>query len=172
MIHLRPNEKILMIVHRHWFVLLGKIIAGTFLLLLPFILTPVMASFGNLSWDIAPSLFFFVLYLMVILLVFLTFWLDYYFDVWIITTERIVDIEQRGLFNREVSEFILKNVQDVTITIPGMIATFLKFGNIVIQTAGERSFTIKEVPDVYHIKNVIIDYSKNGSTITNHGGTQ
>ena len=67
---------------------------------------------------------------------------------------------------------MLSQVQDITINIPNMIATLLKFGDVTIQTAGERSFTIKQVPNVYVIKNVILDYSKNGGTIAGHVGTQ
>ncbi len=170
MIHLDQNEKIIMIIHRHWIVLLGKVLAGFFLLLFPFIAIPFIPNVATIA--IAPILFFFILYLMIIILLFFIFWFNYYFDAWIITTERIVDINQRGLFNREISEFMLDHVQDVVIDIPGMIATLLKFGDIAIQTAGDKSFTIHQVPNVYEIKNVILDYSKNNATIKNNVGTQ
>jgi len=41
-----------------------------------------------------------------------------------------------------------------------MLATFLKYGNIVVQTAGEKSFTIREVPHFYEAKNLIMDQAQ------------
>ena len=79
---------------------------------------------------------------------------------WIITSERIMDIEQTGLFHRQISEFMLDKVQDITVEIPDMVATFLKYGNLVIQTAGEKSFEIKQIHNVYEAKNTILDAAK------------
>lgn len=94
---------------------------------------------------------------MIIMLIAFLFWMDHYLDVWIITNERIIDVEQHGLFRRETSEFGIDKVQDITAEIPHVIATFLRYGNLRIQTAGERSFTIKDVPNIYEIKKVIMD---------------
>lgn len=94
---------------------------------------------------------------MIVMLVAFLFWMDHYLDVWIITNERVIDVEQRGLFRRETSEFSMDKVQDITVEIPHMIATFLRYGNLRIQTAGEKSFNIKDVPDVYEIKKIIMD---------------
>lgn len=94
--------------------------------------------------------------------------MDFYFDIWIITNERVIDVEQHGLFRRETSEFGIDKIQDITVEVPNMVATFLKYGNLTIQTAGERSFAIKDVPNIYEIKKVIMDQvTKRG-----HVGTQ
>src|SRR3989344_8279150 len=161
MIHLSPNEKILMVLHRHWIVIFGKFVLGVFLLLVPFFVLPVAFSFG----EALGTLLFFVeflsvVYLMIVILLTLIFWMDYYLDVWIITSERIIDIEQKGLFNREISEFMLDKVQDVTIEVPNMMAMFLKYGNLIIQTAGEKSFSVRQIPRFYEAKNLILDYAK------------
>ena len=161
MIHLSPNEKILMVLHRHWIVIGSKILVGLVLILLPSLALPYFPAAGELLGASQIILWFcFVIYLMIVAVVLFVFWIDYYLDVWIITSERIVDINQRGLFNREVSEFMLDKVQDITVEIPNMLATVLKFGNIIIQTAGENSFSIKQIPNVYEAKNLILDYAK------------
>lgn len=63
-------------------------------------------------------------------------WTDYYLDVLILTNKKIVDVEQRGLFAREVSSLPLEKIQDVTVSTRGLLATFFHFGDLKIQTAG------------------------------------
>lgn len=163
MIHLGENEKVLMVLHRHWIVVVGRFIAAAFLAVLPVLVIPLVLAVNIISIPDTSGpviLFFSVIYLMILTLLLFIFWIDYYLDMWIITNERIVDIEQSGLFRREISEFTLDKVQDITVEIPDMVATFLKYGNLNIQTAGERSFTIKQIHNVYEAKNLILDASK------------
>ena len=108
---------------------------------------------------------------MIVVLLMLIFWMDYYLYVWIITSERIIDIEQKGLFNREISEFTLDKVQDITVKVPNMMATFLKYGDVIIQTAGESSFEIKQIPNFYEAKNLILDYAKKQNVGAQQMGT-
>lgn len=160
MIKLSPEEKILLVLHRHWIVMLGKLFLGALLLLLPVVIAPIISFFEIPAWGEGIIEFLAVNYLMVIIAIMFIFWMDYYLDVWIITTHRIIDIEQKNLFHREISEFMLDKVQDITVEIPNMLATFLKYGNIVVQTAGERSFSIKQIPHLYKAKNIILEYAQ------------
>lgn len=161
MIHLSPNEKVLMVLHRHWIAIIWKFLFGAVMLILPVVVAPYFSAIEDASGISQAVLWFFALiYLMIVMLIIFIFWIDYYLDIWIITSERIVDIEQKGFFNRDVSEFTLDKVQDITIEIPNMAASLLRYGNIVIQTAGERSFAIKQVPRIYEAKNLILDYAK------------
>ena len=173
MIHLSPNEKILMVLHRHWIVIFSKFVLGVFLLLIPSFIFPVALSLGETFAPLLPFVeLLSAIYLMVVVLVTFIFWMDYYLDVWIITSERIIDIEQKGLFNREISEFTLDKVQDITVKVPNMLATFLKYGDVIIQTAGESSFEIKQIPNFYEAKNLILDYSKKNERTQQVGANQ
>lgn len=98
-------------------------------------------------------------YLMALLALLLLVWMDFYLDMWVITSERLIDVEQKGLFSREIAEIPLRHVQDVTLEVNGIIETFLKFGTIRIQTAGEREFIIQDVPNLYEAKDLILKYS-------------
>ncbi len=95
-------------------------------------------------------------------------------DVWIVTDQRIIDIEQLNLFNRVVSEFRLDRVQDITIKVNGLIATLLGFGDIHVQTAGEmEKFLIKNAPKPYEVKDRIIKEHDRAIRLAqgrNHGG--
>ena len=163
MLEIKTDEKIVLALHRHWIIIVGKIIGVIMLLFTPLL-------FSAMGWNIINKmlpgglsvLFLFCLsvyFLFIYLLLFIS-WMDYYLDMWVITNQRILDVEHYGIFRREVSEFSLKNVQDVTIEIPGMLASLLKYGNVVVQTAGERNFKVREIPNPEKIKDVIIEYSK------------
>lgn len=145
------DEKIILLIRRHPFVIFIKIAVWSFVAIVPFIF---YQFFGQILINFLPLelvgpisvLFISLYYLYIWLFAFFTF-VDYYLDVWIVTNSRIIDIEQKGLFNRVVSEQKLYRVQDVTSEIKGFFSTFLNFGNVYVQTAGEQSrFIFKQVP--------------------------
>lgn len=166
----RENEEVLHIIHRHWFNILSHLfvvlifsfllVAG--LLALP-LLFPETRDAGSARFFLFVANTFFILIWLYGFLV----WIDYYFDVWIITNERIVNIEQKGLFARHVSELNLSRVQDVTATVEGIIPTVLNYGDVHIQTAGEENrFIFRQVPDPYRIKDTIMRLSKSAADDT------
>ncbi len=83
-------------------------------------------------------------------------WTDYYLDVVLITNKRIVDIEQIGLFSRDVAETRLENIQDTRVEISGFLASVMHFGNLYVQTAGSaREFAIKNIGNPHEVKDLI-----------------
>ncbi len=157
----RESEIVLRVVHRHWFD-----IATHFFVVVLF----VAALFGSLSIipllhpdALGTEMFRFVLFIQnsLILLIWLyafLVWIDYFFDVWIITNERVINIEQKGLFVRTVSELKFSRIQDVTSEVSGMIPTMLNFGDVKVQTASEEDyFLFRRVPDPYHVKDLIME---------------
>lgn len=163
----KPNEFIILFLRRHWIEVV-RIFAVT----LGFIALPLVVYISVLSYVSYLSETFsaiFVLggsafYLFVILYTFSSF-IDYYLDVWIVTNQRIVNIEQRGLFDRVISEKDLSRMQDITSTVEGFWGTIFHYGNVQIQTAGEEQhFLFKNVPypdEVARaISNLVSEYKK------------
>lgn len=70
--------------------------------------------------------------------VFFTAILEYYCDILIVTDRRVVEINQEQLFYRHISELNLLDVEDTNSTVQGVFATFLGFGTVNVQTAGEQ----------------------------------
>jgi len=162
MITLRPQEETITIVRRHWINIALPIVLCAMLSLLP-ILLPVTRYASHMVDDrLAVPLvsFFTICYWMIILAFFLVAWVNYYFDTWIITTERVLDVNQVTLFHREISEFSIGRVQNVTVTIPTVIATLLRFGNLVVETAGEKSFHISAIPHPEKVKELLVRQSQ------------
>ena len=159
MLTLRNNEKTIRVVHKHWFVMARTALVCAFLIAIPPIILTLLPLFTQ---DIDHSLldtivnFGLSLYIMVLLLFALLAWMDYYLDLWIVTSERLIDIEQNGLFNREVTELPLANIEDITIEVHGIIETFLKFGTLKVQTAGKGEFSITSIPHPYEVKDAIL----------------
>lgn len=60
--------------------------------------------------------------------------LGWYFSVYIISTERFMQIKQKGFFNRSVQDISHNRIQSVNYEIKGMQATLFKFGTISVQT--------------------------------------
>lgn len=94
-------------------------------------------------------------YLLIAFVITITEVMDYWLDVWIVTNERIINIEQHGLFKRLVSEVRLDQIQDITSETLGFLETFLTYGDVYIQTAATKErFQFKNIdnPDEVKIK--------------------
>jgi hypothetical protein len=74
--------------------------------------------------------------------------LNWYFDVFIITDRRLVDIKFNNLLNKHFAEVDLDRIQDVSSSVKGILGTFFNFGNILVQTASEiNQITFRDVPN-------------------------
>lgn len=81
---------------------------------------------------------------------------DYFLDVWIVTNERILNIEQNQIFSRVVAEHELSKIQDVACEVHGMLPTFFNYGDVHIQTAAEtQRFVFRQVPRPLDVKREI-----------------
>ncbi len=157
------GERVQEVIHRHWFNILTHFIA---VFLLTFALLGSLIFVSLLFPELGEKQGRFFLFVENTLFVFLwlysfLIWIDYYFDVWIITDERIINIEQKGLFVRHTSELKFSNVQDVTTIVQGLIPTVLNYGDVLVQTAAEEErFVFRQVPDPYRIKDRIMRLSQ------------
>jgi hypothetical protein len=160
----KPDEQILLIVRRHWFDILQQFFLIFFMLF--FLLGSILylpLLFPNLNSQPLETLFSFLenSFAMLIWIIGFFIWIDYYFDVWIITDKRVVNIEQKALFSRVVSELEHIRIQDITTEVSGLIPTFLNFGDVYIQTAAEKErFIFRQVPDPYRIKDLLMNLQK------------
>jgi hypothetical protein len=160
----KTDEQILLVLHRHWFDILSQffLIFGMIALLVgSFITLPII--FPELQNRQSKNLFLFLENLFFILTWIVSFliWVDYYLDVWIVTDHRIVNIEQKGLFSRSISELELEKVQDITTNVRGVIPTFLNYGDLQVQTAAEQEkFLFHNIPDPYSVKDLIMGLQK------------
>lgn len=79
--------------------------------------------------------------------------IEFYLDEWVVTNDRVVDVEQRGLFARTISELDLFRIQDVTAEVNGIFATFFNYGDVHVQTASQNGDIIfRAIPEPNRIR--------------------
>ncbi|MDQ5950403.1 MAG: hypothetical protein QG585_345 [Patescibacteria group bacterium] len=159
MIELQPGENILYEVRKHWFHLFVWGLVLCLMAVVPLILGGILTVmiFGSLTEQaVSVAGLFYTLWLGLLWIIFFVEWTDYRLDVWVITNQRIIDIDQRGLFNRDVATVRFESVVDIKAHVGGLIGTFLHFGTIEIQTAGAvKEFTMRSVYYPEKAKDVI-----------------
>lgn len=159
MIALEPGEKIVYEVRKHWFQLFvwgfALCLAAITPLFLGGVLTVVI--FGSLTeYAVSIAGLFYTLWLGLLWMIFFIEWTDYRLDVWVITNQRIIDIDQRGLFNRDVATARFERVLDIKANVSGLIGTFFHFGSIELQTAGAvKEFTMRYAANPETAKDMI-----------------
>lgn len=84
--------------------------------------------------------------------------LNWYFNVYFITTARIVDVDFFNLINKRVSNAEIEMIQDVSYSTGGVLRTMLNYGDIFIQTAAEVSeFDFLAVPNPEKVAKILDD---------------
>lgn len=154
----KEEESVVLFLHRHWYVLAGKVTALFALSLVPILLLIV---FGQLilAYKLIP-LFTFLWAAYIMALWFYLFYVltMYTLDYWIVTNERIVNNVQRGFFNRNIAELSIHMIQDVSVKLVGMIPTMLNFGSVEVQTAAQEGhFMLQQVPKPQSVKDKIME---------------
>ncbi|MFA5854314.1 MAG: PH domain-containing protein [Patescibacteria group bacterium] len=156
------GEKIEFVLRRHPIVFLRPIFVFLVLAGIPFVGKAVFYAdkpFGlsdPLSW--AGIVLLVTTYYLGIWVFFLSQFTDYYLDINIVTNDRIIDINQKGLFGRSVAELDLTRVQDVHSEIKGIIPTLLGYGTVIVQTAAnEENFHFEQIPNPNYIRQRILE---------------
>lgn len=69
-----------------------------------------------------------------ILLAWIYRWIGWYYTVYIVTNRRIIEIKQKGLFDRKVEEWQLDAISNVNYHVGGFQAALFGFGDITART--------------------------------------
>lgn len=83
-------------------------------------------------------------------------WMTWYYDVYILTSERIIEAKQKGVFNREVKEIDLEKVQDITYSISGFLSTVMELGNVKIKSVSGMAIEMENVSKPSVVREVIM----------------
>jgi uncharacterized membrane protein YdbT with pleckstrin-like domain len=175
MINLREQESVVLLKRRHLFVLIKSLIPVSlvFLLIVFLMIGSIFSKFAfpDSLIETFPflsgyktqllALFFLSLSLLICWQMIFVVLANYYLDCWIVTNERTIHTELKALFNRFLSSVPHHRVQDITVSVQGILPTFFRYGDLQIQTAGKfHEFIFKQIPEPYETKEIIFKSQK------------
>ena len=164
---LQDGEKKLLELHKHWFRCFSRLWYFPVIAVLPAAALYVIPALGY-GWPLPDVegvvplvIYFYALWILLLWVLGFIVWTDYYLDAWIITPERVIDINQKGVFHREVSSVRFERIQDVMTDVEGVFPTLMDYGTLRIQSAGEEQMIRMEgVRNPYKNKQFITDQLK------------
>lgn len=161
----KSYERVEYLVRRDLITLVPAILGFAFLLLAPlatnFLIRHTLPTL--LEGAIAPTLIalFIGIYYLSVGLFFYTYFVNFYLDLLIITNDRLLHINQIGLFARTISEVDLYQIQDITSEVHGFAASLFRYGDLIIQTAGAlEKFMIYNIPNPEFLRRTILDLAE------------
>ena len=131
------EEQVILFLRQHLIVNVPWVILTILFLLAPSVLFPLVIGslpaplpfpyilVGTLSWYLVTAGFALVSFL------------HWFFNIYIVTNERVIDIDFQYLLFKRFSQAELERIQDISYTAGGIFATVFNYGHVYIQTAGE-----------------------------------
>lgn len=155
------NEKILLLLRRHFITNFPWILASIILLFLP-LFFPLLFNFSPIMLPSTKVVYLYIAtyYLLIFGFVLLNFTL-WYFQAGLVTQNRILDVNLSGILYRQISEAKTERIEDVTYSQAGFIRSLFNYGNVLVQTAGsEDNIEYDKVPKPAKVGDIIGDLSK------------
>lgn len=126
-LQLNENEKIGLIARRHPITLVPGLLTSMALIVIPFFFIFPLFRFGM------PGVGVFLISVLTGIVAALRSFLLWDSNVLIVTNRRIVDVDQKGVFSRFVTEAALDSVSDVAWKRHGVLETLLSIGSVSIK---------------------------------------
>ncbi|MBI5071299.1 PH domain-containing protein [Candidatus Falkowbacteria bacterium] len=150
----KAGEEVVVVVRHFGLTFWPKILAVFLLLILPFFFIFPLFKWGY--WGVVLFLFPIILGIIYAVQTFVS----WYYNAFIITNCRVVDIDQRGFFERIVSEAVYEKIQDVSYRRKGIWQTIFRYGDVRIAAAGtDIGLEIKNVRSPESVQQLIADLS-------------
>ncbi|HEX7456148.1 MAG TPA: PH domain-containing protein [Candidatus Nanoarchaeia archaeon] len=144
------GEETLFVLRAHPITNLGWILTTAVVLILPIVVSILLLFLRvkTIPLSIPTMVLGMLVWFLMILGVAFQQFVRWYFNLYILTNKRIVDIDFFGLFHRRVSQCTLESIQDVTYTKAGILHNFLDYGDLHLQTAATQAhFDFISIPD-------------------------
>ena len=154
--NLRKDEEVIMVVKRHWIV---YVILS--LVLLTWIIFTIL-SYSFFDFWFINNLINIVFWMLFSILLYIR-WLDHELDMYAITNNRIIWIDQVAFLNRVVTECNLWQVQEVNSKTKWLLANMLNYWTLTILTAWnatnmQMDFSPDSMQNARKILNIVDDY--------------
>lgn len=162
------DEVVILFLRQHIITLFPAALLGVIMIFAPTVLFPIVVRLLSrvvtvpVGYVIVGSVFWYVGTFGFLMSKFL-YW---FFNIFIVTNERIVDIDFVNLLYKDIAETQLERVQDISFDTKGIIGTVFNYGDVMIQTAGEvPNFAFERVPKPNEVADIISDIVKDKKTL-------
>ncbi|HYD93668.1 MAG TPA: PH domain-containing protein [Candidatus Paceibacterota bacterium] len=169
-LQLHAGEQIILRLRKHPLILVGKLIPLAILDYIPYLL-PELGKFitatgpggaidyaATLSFDNPWVRFVVGVYWLFLWMAAFGIFTNHYLDEWIVTNERIIDIDQQAFWRRQVSSLFLDRIQNVETQVDGFFNTLFHFGTVSVESAGAEVNRIRMagLANPEHVRDVIL----------------
>lgn len=153
--NMRPWEEVLKVVKRHWIVF---VLIWLYFFMWVFMSILVYYLFGFWVWW---NLINITIWLFFSLFLYIE-WLNHELDMYVVTNNRIIWIEQIAFLNRQVTETNLWQVQEVNSKASWLLSNILNYWVLSIQTAWNKTtLTMSFCPDSMNAQRKILNIVDN-----------
>lgn len=156
----KEDEHILLFLRRHFITNVPWIFISIVFALLPAAI-PTLLPFLNIDLSFIPSglsTILIVFYYLAIFSYALMSFMTWFFNIFIVTQERVIDIDYSHTVIHNVAETKMSHIQDVNYTQIGFISSIFNYGDVFVQTAGnEVNFESLATPHPREATKIIAD---------------
>lgn len=146
--YIEQDEDLLYVVHKHWIEIIGVSLKTAFFgFFLPWMVWYFISDFFWIAVVWSVIFWFWYLY----------HFIDWYFDVWLVTDVSIIDIEWMGLFHRLSSRIPYTEVREIGWEMKGFWAVVLRYGDISIGMATGGKVSLEGVSRPKKVEKKIVD---------------
>jgi hypothetical protein len=151
-IKLKENEQIVSVIRRYGFTFFPSWLLSFILIVTPFFFMFWLFNHGALGQGLFTALLLLGIF---ILARTLFVWQR---NILIITTHRVVDIDQRGFFDKVTSNISYDQLEDVMGRIKGFWGTIFRYGNVTIQSgSGKVQVVVDKVKQPVYVQQEIAE---------------
>jgi hypothetical protein len=154
-----PNEEVLLLIRRHWITNIPWILTGVIGAFLPLLTTLIIYPITALPF-LTPTLVHILISMYYVFLIgfILTEFVSWFYNLGVVTSERIIDIDYENLTYKSISATELADVEEVHAVQQGFFQSIFNYGDVDIQTESQRSnIEFYLVPRPVQINDMILD---------------
>lgn len=156
------GETIILLIRAHFITNIAWLALASFLVFVPLFWGdfPIIAGVNEatrfglvLAWYLGLGFFVFQRLLL------------WFYNVYIVTDERVIDVDFFELFHKNVDVTPIKNIEEVNYQQVGVLTSIFNYGNVIVQTSSEQAtsnvgretaaFTFEAVPNPDRVTRVI-----------------
>lgn len=149
------EEEVVLVIRSHWIIYLPQILLILLVLALPWIAVGISSTILH---NVPIFLSLLMTAFLVALSIAVSSILKWYYNVSIITDQRVIDLDFPNIMAYSMSEAQLEKIEDVTHKQLGILGSFFDVGSVYIQTAGTaQNIEFTNIPRPRDVQDILID---------------